>query len=412
MNENGMVIVGAGEAGARAAVELRKQGWTGTITMIGEEKQQPYERPPLSKQLLLSDDEPSPTVILDNDMMARHDIRFLSGRKAVQINRSTRTIALSDASRIPYERLLLATGARPRQLSLNGSELPGVLYLRTFADALTICKRIQPGKRVVVIGGGFIGLEVAASAIKRGCSVTLIEVGPRILMRGVTVEIASVVEQRHRAAGVVFNLGVSIESIENTRGEHMITLADGAIINCDEIIIGIGAIPETSLAAECGLEIDNGVSVNEKLATSDPHIFAAGDCCSFPHPLYGGKRIRLEAWRNAQDQGMHAARNMLSASEPYKTIPWFWSDQYEQTLQVAGLPDYGKTTVLRDMGEAGKLFFHLSDEGRLVSVSGIGPNAGIAKEIRLGEMLIERQARPEPEMLSNPNAKLKQLLSV
>ena len=412
MNENGMVIVGAGEAGARAAVELRKQGWTGTITIIGEEKRPPYERPPLSKQLLLSDDEPSPTVILDNEMMARHNIRFLSGSKAVQINRSTRTIALSDGSEIPYERLLLATGARPRQLFLNGSALPGVLYLRTFADALTICKRIQPGKRVVVIGGGFIGLEVAASAIKRGCSVTLIEVGPRILMRGVTLEIASVVEKCHRAAGVVFNLGVSIESIENTHGEHIITLADGAIISCDEIIVGIGAIPETSLAAECGLEIDNGVSVNEILATSDPHIFAAGDCCSFPHPHYGGKRIRLEAWRNAQDQGMHAARNMLGASEPYKTIPWFWSDQYEQTLQVAGFPDYGKTTVLRDMGEAGKLFFHLSDEGRLVSVSGIGPNAGIAKEIRLGEMLIERQARPEPEMLSNPNAKLKQLLSV
>jgi 3-phenylpropionate/trans-cinnamate dioxygenase ferredoxin reductase subunit len=165
-----------------------------------------------------------------------------------------------------------------------------------------------------------------------------------------------------------------------------------------------------TLAVTSELEVDNGVKVNELLVTSDPDIFAAGDCCSFPHPLYGGKRIRLEAWRNAQDQGSHVAGNMLGAAVPYAALPWFWSDQYDQTLQVAGLSESTDTTVVRDLGEAGKLFFHVSTEGILVSVSGMGPTGGIAKEFRLAEMLIEKQARPELEALADPGRKLKELL--
>jgi 3-phenylpropionate/trans-cinnamate dioxygenase ferredoxin reductase subunit len=409
MADFGMVIVGAGEAGARAAIELRTQGWDGSITLIGEETRAPYERPPLSKDCLLSEEEPTPTFILNPEKLAQYNIEFLSGSAVTEIDRNTRSVVLDDGRQIGYERLLLATGARPRELSVEGSGVSNVLYLRTFADAIALRSRLHPGKHLAVIGGGFIGLEVAASAIKRGCSVTLVEVGPRILMRGVPEEIARIVEARHREAGVIFKLGVGIKSIEATKDGQVMVLADGTFIHCDMIIAGIGAIPETSLAAQCGLEIENGVRVNERLQTSDPNIYAAGDCCSFPHPLYGGKRIRLEAWRNAHDQGMHAARNMLGSTESYAAVPWFWSDQYDLTLQVTGLPDHGEKTVIRDLGDIGKLFFHFSADGKLVAASGIGTSV-IAKDIRITEMLIEKQGTLDLEAFERPEVKLKSLL--
>jgi 3-phenylpropionate/trans-cinnamate dioxygenase ferredoxin reductase subunit len=410
MTEFGMVIVGAGEAGARTAVELRDQGYTGPITLIGEEKWVPYERPPLSKGTLLLDGEPSPVYILDNERLRQYDITFLSGCKVSDVNRLNRTVVLDDGREVGYDKLLLATGARPRKFTLEGSESADVLYLRTFADALALRAKLSPGKHVAVIGGGFIGLETAASAIERGCSVTLIELGPRILMRGVPEEIARIVDARHRSAGVVFRLGVGIGKIESAGHVHTISLTDGTSISCDAVVIGIGAVPETSLASRIGLDIENGVRVDEMLRTSDPNIFAAGDCCSFPHVIYGGKRMRLEAWRNAQDQGTHAAGNMLGAEEPYTAVPWFWSDQYEQTLQVTGLPDAGDTIVMRDIDDSGKLFFHINSDGRLTAASAIGEISSIAKDIRLAEMLIHRQAHPDLQDLENPNVKLKSLL--
>ncbi|MGG2198486.1 MULTISPECIES: NAD(P)/FAD-dependent oxidoreductase [Paenibacillus] len=410
MNEAGMVIIGAGEAGARAAVELRTQGWSGPITLIGEEKHAPYERPPLSKNLLLGEDEPSPIFILNDEKLLQHDITFLSGCMAVEIDRNNRAVILEDGRQLPYDRLLLATGARPRKYALEGSENADVLYLRTFSDALSLRSRLQPGTHVAVIGGGFIGLEAAASAVERGCTVSLIELGPRILTRGVPKEIADIVEARHRAAGVDFKLGVTIDSIANNGGRQAIVLADGTSIECDSIIIGIGAVPEITLAAGCGLEIENGIRVDERLQTSDPYIFAAGDCCSFPHALYDGRRIRLESWRNAQDQGSLAARNMMGAGEAYTVVPWFWSDQYEQTLQVAGLTDFGEIMVSRNIGEDGKFFFHLTSDGRLVAASAVGPISKIAKDIRFAEMLIQQQARPDLNDLENPDVKLKALL--
>jgi 3-phenylpropionate/trans-cinnamate dioxygenase ferredoxin reductase subunit len=410
MTEDGMVIVGAGEAGARAAVELREQGWTGSITLIGEEKHAPYERPPLSKAQLLAEEEPSPIFILNEERLEQHRITFMAGSTVARIDRDSRTVVMADGNHIKYEKLLLATGARPRKFALEGSDTSKVLYLRTFADALDLRKQLLPGKHVAVIGGGFIGLETAASAIDRGCTVTLIELGPRILMRGVPEEIARIVEARHLAAGVEFRYGVGIERIESSGERQTIVLADGSTVDCDAVIIGIGAVPETKLAVECGLEIENGVCTNEQLRTSDPHIYAAGDCCSFPHKLYGGKRIRLEAWRNAQDQGAHAAMNMLGAEEPYTTVPWFWSDQYEQTLQVAGIPDNSDRIIEREAGENSRLFFHLNADGRLVAASGVGQISKIAKDIRVAEMLIHQQLHPNIQELVNPDVKLKSLL--
>jgi 3-phenylpropionate/trans-cinnamate dioxygenase ferredoxin reductase subunit len=403
-----MVIVGAGEAGGRAALTLREAGYDGGVTLIGEEPHFPYERPPLSKAVMTGAGEPSPTHILDDERCREFGIIHLASARVEVIERAAHRVRLSDGRDLPYERLLIATGARARPLAIPGGE--HALTLRTFADALALRARLPSGARIVMIGGGVIGLEVTASARVRGAEVTLIEAAPRLLSRGVPAEIAERVRERHAREGVVIRLGRGVERIETAAGGLSVILVGGEELDCDAVIAGIGAFPETSLAASAGLRIDNGVAADAELRTEDPDIFAAGDCCSFPHELYGGRRIRLEAWRNAQDQGAHAARNMLGANEPYVTVPWFWSDQYDETLQIAGLVDEGASMVSRDAGDEAVLFFHRAADGRLVAASGVGPNERIARDIRLAEMLIAARAAPDPALLADPTVKLKALL--
>jgi 3-phenylpropionate/trans-cinnamate dioxygenase ferredoxin reductase component len=409
MSTSGMVIVGAGEAGARAAIELRGNGWKGDITLIGGEKHLPYERPPLSKQQLTEED-PSPAVILTEHLLQEHQIQFLDGKSASFIDRNNHMLTLNDGSKLGYERLLLSTGAVPRKLALPGTGIQNILYLRTIGDSIRIRQQLKPGRHVTIIGGGFIGLEVAASARNKGCRVTVVEAAPRILMRGVPEEIAESAAALHTSKGVEFSIGKSILEINRENDLFTVNLENGESIVSDLVIAGIGAIPETTLAETSGLEIENGIRVNEHLMTSDSDIFAAGDCCSFPHPLFGGRRLRLEAWRNAQDQGMHAAQNMVGFSKTYSAIPWFWSDQYDQTLQVAGLLDGCTKKVVREFGEEGKVYFHFSDDNILKAVSGMGTYRGIAKEMRLAEKLIEKQSQLDLEVVSNPANSLKTLL--
>jgi 3-phenylpropionate/trans-cinnamate dioxygenase ferredoxin reductase subunit len=412
MSGNGMVIVGAGEAGARAAAALREQGYDGSVTLIGEEPHGPYERPPLSKAVMTAVGEPVAATILTPEKLAEHRIEFLADAVATGIDRAGRAVQLADGRSIPYAKLLLATGARPRRLSLPGDDGRAMLYLRTWADALALRSRLKPGSRLAIIGGGFIGLEIAASAVERGCAVTVVEAAPRIMMRGVPAEVAAIVGERHVRAGIALRVGIGLTGVEHSGQGTKLLLADGSCIEADAIVAGVGAVPETGLAEQAGLAIDNGIRADERLATSDPDIFAAGDCCSFPHPLYGGRRIRLEAWRNAQDQGTHAARSMLGGSQAFTAVPWFWSDQHDLCLQIAGLPDEGVTTVVREDGEGGMtLRFHLDAEGRLVAASGVGPIGKIAREVRVGELLIAKRAHPDPAALASSSVKLKSLLA-
>jgi 3-phenylpropionate/trans-cinnamate dioxygenase ferredoxin reductase subunit len=405
----GMVIVGAGEAGARAALALRENSYTGAITLIGEERHLPYERPPLSKAAITTPDEPGTAVILTEAQLADHGIRHLAGVVVTEIDRAGQAVLLDDGSRIPYAKLLLATGARPRTLAIPGAGPESLLYLRSFSDALALRARLRPGIRLVVIGGGFIGLEIAGSALRRGCTVTVVEMAPRILGRAVPAEVAALVAHAHEAAGIRLITGVGLSAIERQGSAHAVLLADGRRLVCDAILAGIGAIPETALAERAGLRVANGIRVDGRLMTEDPAIFAAGDCCTFPHPVFGGRQLRLEAWRNARDQGAHAARAMLGETAEYETVPWFWSDQHDQTLQIAGLPDEGDTTVSRDLGGT-TLHFHLK-AGRLVGASAFGPIGKIAREIRLAEMLIQKRAHPAPAALADPAVKLKTLLA-
>jgi len=405
----GMVIIGAGECGGRAALALRDLGYDGAVTLVGDEPHLPYERPPLSKEAMTGE-VPAIKAITSDELLAERSIRHIHSVRAIAIDRAAHVVRLSDGSTLPYEKLLLATGSVPRKLPMPGLGKRCV-YLRTFNDALAIRAHLGAGNRVAVIGGGFIGLELAASARKLGATVTVIEAQPRILMRGVPAEIADIVHKAHEAQGVEMLTGQGIAAIADDGAEVRVTLADGREVVADLAVIGIGAVPVTALAAEAGLAIDNGIAVDGMLRTEDPDIFAAGDCCSFPLAVYGGRRVRLEAWRNAQEQGALAARNMLGADEAHAAVPWFWSDQHGLTLQIAGLSDEGRSTVRRDLDDGAFILFHLAGDGRLVAASGIGPGNAVARDIRLAEMLIARRAAPAPEALQSTAVKLKSLLA-
>ncbi|RWM82492.1 MAG: ferredoxin reductase [Mesorhizobium sp.] len=405
----GMVIIGAGECGGRAALALRELFYDGPVTLVGDEPHLPYERPPLSKDTMASD-APAIKAIASDEVLAGRSIRHIHSVQAVAIDRTEHVVRLSDGSILPYDKLLLATGSTPRRLPLPGLGARCV-YLRTFNDALAIRAHLSAGNRIAIVGGGFIGLELAAAARRLGATVTVIEAQPRILMRGVPAEIARAIHEAHEAEGVKILCGDGIAAIADDGAEVRVALAGGQDIVADLAVIGIGAVPVTGLAAEAGLTIDNGIAVDAALRTSDPDIFAAGDCCSFPLAVYGGRRVRLEAWRNAQEQGALAARNMLGAGEAHAAVPWFWSDQYGLTLQISGLADEGSKVVRRDLDDGAFILFHLAQDGRLVAASGIGPGNAVARDIRLAEMLIARRAKPAPEALGSQTIKLKSLLA-
>jgi 3-phenylpropionate/trans-cinnamate dioxygenase ferredoxin reductase component len=399
----GIVIIGAGMAGQRACVALRAGGYDGAITLIGEEKLMPYDRPPLSKAAITDDDPPAPVWLMDESIAASLKVDVRLGTEVTAIDRSSKTV-LANGAAIPYAKLLLATGAKPRKLNCPGGE--HALLLRNFEDAEQLRSRFLPGKRIVIIGGGFIGLELASSASKRGCETTLIEAQPRILMRGVPEQIAKIVHDRHTGAGVKLLTGTGVKSVQ----KDVVSLSDDSAISADTVIAGIGAAPDTRLAQRAGLAIDNGIACSAELQTSDPDIYAAGDCCSFIHAHFGDRRIRLEAWRNAQEQANTAAENMLGAAKKHVNIPWFWSDQHDLSLQVSGMPDMGTDVINREPSPGALILFHIAADGKLIGASGIGPGNSIARDIKLAEMLIAKGASPSRAQLEDPTVQLKTLL--
>jgi 3-phenylpropionate/trans-cinnamate dioxygenase ferredoxin reductase subunit len=406
MGDKGMVIVGAGEAGVRGGFALRERGYQGTVTLIGDEPHLPYERPPLSKA---GKEAETVRAIVANERFAEAGITFLRGQRAISLDPARHVLLLEAGETLSYQRLLLATGAAPRQF-------PGIAtsdrihVLRTVEDASAIRRHMREDGRLAILGGGFIGLELAAMGRKLGTAITLFEAQPRVLMRGVPEKLALALQARHAAEGVELLCGVGIETIADGESGVAIGFADGRQIKADALVVGIGAEPNTRLAAEAGLAIDNGIAVDRHLATSDPHIFAAGDCCSFPVAAYGGRRVRLESWRNAQEQGSVAAANMLGEAAPFDAVPWFWSDQYDLTLQVAGLSDGATSTVGRTLSPEAEILFHLDADGRLLAASGLGRGGAVARDIRLAEMLIARGTCPDRAALADPSVKLKSLL--
>jgi 3-phenylpropionate/trans-cinnamate dioxygenase ferredoxin reductase subunit len=396
----GMVVVGAGECGTRAAFALRENGWTGPVTLVGGEAEIPYERPPLSKTGTF-------TPICDDERLRAVDVTYLPGVHATDVDTDRHTVALDDGRTLAYDQLLLATGATARQLPFTGAP---VHLVRTHADAQALRARITPGTRVGVIGGGFIGLELAAGAATLGAGVTVLELGDRLMGRAVPARVATAVAARHVTAGVDVRCGTAVTGLAERPGGIVIGLADGTSVEVDVVVAGVGAVPHTALAERAGLVVDDGILVDATLATSAPDVFAAGDCCRFPHPLYDDRPLRLESWRAAQQHGDTAAAAMLGTPVPYTAVPWFWSDQYDLSLQVAGLASAATDDVVRVRPDGVELWFGLAAQGRLVAAAAVGPGNAVAKDIRLAEMLIAAKTVAAPDVLADPGVVLKSLL--
>lgn len=394
---NGIVIIGAGEAGTRAAFALRETGFSGPVTLAGTEPHLPYERPPLSKPL---DGAVQMKPICSAEALEAAGIDYLPGMPVVQIDTARRHLLLGDGRTLAYDRLLLATGARPRRLACPGAG--HALDFRTFADAAAIFSRAEAAASVAIVGGGLIGMELAAVLRGKGIAVSVVEAAARPLGRAVPARFAARLHARHAEEGVRFHLGQGIAEIT----PDVVLLADGTRVPADIVVSAIGVVPDTGLAEAAGLATGNGILTDAFLRTSDPHVFAAGDCAAVS--VAGGGHVRFESWRNARSQAETAARNMAGASEAFAAIPWFWSDQYDLGLQVAGLPQPGHDCILRPAGE-GELEFYL-DGGRLVAAAGLGPGNSLAKDIKLAEMLIAAGISPDPAALADPAVNLKALL--
>jgi 3-phenylpropionate/trans-cinnamate dioxygenase ferredoxin reductase component len=400
-----IVIIGAGMAGARACINLRANNYQGQITLLGEETLLPYDRPPLSKASIMEEGEPAPIWLMDETIASELKVDVHLNAQATSINRKDKTVTLNDGAKIPYDKLLIATGAKPRKLTLEGGE--HALLLRNHEDTLALRKRFIPGKNIVVIGGGFIGLELASSAAKKGCNVTLVEMQPRILIRGVPEPIAKIIHAEHVKHGVTMLCNTALSHLT----ANAVHLKDGHILPADTIIAGIGAAPDTHLAQDAGLTLENGIACDQHMRTSDEHIFAAGDCASFIHSKLANRRIRLEAWRSAQEQAATAAENMLGGTKEHTSVPWFWSDQYALGLQIAGMADMGPVTVARQPNPETLILFHLAEDGTLMGASGIGPGNAISRDIKFAEMMIAKGIKPPRDSLADPTQQLKSLIT-
>ena len=362
------VIVGASLAGAKAAQTLRGEGFDGRLVLLGAEAVRPYERPPLSKDLLLGKAERDSVFVHEAGWYADNDVDLRLGTRVTSVDRAGHRIGLEDGSSLDYTRLLLTTGASPRRLAVPGADLENVLYLRTLTDCETLTAALADGGPVVIAGAGWIGLEAAAAARQAGCEVTIVETDPQPLHRWIGPELGEVFAALHREHGVTFRLGESVTELRGSESVRQAVTSSGTELEARLVIAGIGAAPATGLAVEAGLEADDGILVDASLRTSDPDIFAAGDVARAFSPLLG-RRIRVEHWSNALNGGPAAARAMLGQDVTYDRVPYFFSDQYDLGMETSGLPEPGHYDQVVYRGDTdGREFiaFWLS-EGRVVA---------------------------------------------
>ncbi|MGH7124473.1 MAG: NAD(P)/FAD-dependent oxidoreductase [Stellaceae bacterium] len=359
-----LVIVGAGPAGFRAAEVLRQQAPDSEITLVGDEPHLPYQRPPLSKAYLAEGLADSALLLQAESFYEQQRIALQLGATATRIDRRAKQVELADGSRLAYDKLLIATGCRARRLTAF-DHLP-IHYLRDLDDAYRIRAALAPGRSLVLIGGGFIGLEIAASSAKLGATVTVLEVLPRLMSRAMPPIVSDFARALHERHGVRLELGIKIEVIEATGGGLVVRTEQGQHV-CDLLVAGVGAVPNTELADAAGLLVENGIRVDSRGRTSDPDIYAAGDVTQHDNPLLG-RAIRIESWQVALNQAAAVARCMLGAPEPYAELPWMWTDQYDSNIQVLGVPSPESELIVRGDALSGKFTaLELSESGRIVA---------------------------------------------
>lgn len=400
-----LVILGAGQAAAQAIASARGAGLAGRIILVGDEPHAPYQRPPLSKKYLASEWGLDRVLLKPDAFYSEMAVELRLGTRAEAIDRSAARVRLAGGEVLPYDKLLIATGARPRPLPVPGANLQGVHLFRTLGDVDAIRPALKTGVRLAVIGGGYIGLEVAAVARGLGLAVTVIEMTERCLSRVVAPEVSAFFEGVHRAAGVEIFAGERVSACEGGKRLERIVCASGRAIDADIAVVGIGIVPNVELAAAAGLACADGITVDEFALTSDSAIAAAGDCANFPSTLYG-RRVRLESVQNAIEQAKVAAASLLGARKPYNEVPWFWSDQYDLKLQIAGLSQGYDRVAIRGQPAARKFAAFYLREGRLLAVDAVNAPAEYMTSLKA---LIPAKAKVPPERLADTSVSMKEI---
>jgi len=396
------VIVGASLAGAKATEALRQEGFEGRVVLIGEEAARPYERPPLSKKYLRGEADRSTVYVHDESFYDEQAIELRAGSRASGIDAGAAEVVLDDGSRLGYDALLLATGAEPRRLPVPGADLDGVYYLRTLDDSDRLRAAISAAGRVVVIGAGWIGSEVAASAREMGAGVAVVEMAHLPLERIMGPEVGRVYRDLHTSHGVDLHFGVGVEALVGSSAVSGVRLADGTTVEGDMVVVGVGVAPRVELAESAGLTVDNGIVVDDRLRTSAANIYAAGDVANAWHPLFR-TRLRVEHWANALNQGPAAARNMLGADRPYDRIPYFFSDQYDFGMEYSGHAPRWERVVFRGQPDKGEFIaFWLDGEGRVLA----GMNANIWDVTGPIQDLVRARRPVDVDRLTDPEVPL------
>jgi 3-phenylpropionate/trans-cinnamate dioxygenase ferredoxin reductase component len=400
-----ILIIGGGQAGAQAIDTLRREGFGGRLVLIGDELELPYQRPPLSKKYLSGEMAADRLLFRHQSFYDEHRVELKLGRRAARLDAAARQVELADGENLTYDRLLLCLGAESRRLTCPGAALPGVHYLRGLADVPPIQAGFKPRARIVIIGGGYIGLETAATCRKMGCDVTVLEMADRIMNRVVAPSVSQYFAQEHRTNGVNIICDMRVVRLEGEARVERVVCADGSSHAADLVIVGVGAVATTQLASEAGLACDNGVVVDEYCRTSDPSIFAAGDCTNHPSPRFG-RRVRLESVDNAFEQAKTAALNMLDRPVAHDRVPWFWSDQFDNKLLIVGLSqDYDRQVLRGDPSSRSFSVCYL--KGReLLAVEAINHS----KDYMAARKLIAERALLNPEKLADSGLALKEAI--
>ena len=399
------VVLGGGHAAGQAVASLRQDGFAGEIDLIGEEPYLPYQRPPLSKQYLSGAHTIDRVYLRAATFYDERKVTLHLGVRGERIDARARTVTLSTGTTLNYDKLLIATGSRARQLNIAGGDLAGVHYLRTIADVDAIRAAFGTAKRITIAGGGYIGLEVAAVAVVAGLAVTVLEMEDRILKRVTTPAMSAFYHGLHTGRGVVIRTSTKVSGFAgNGRVEAVLTDA-GERIAADLVIVGVGIIPNTEVAAAAGIKCDNGIVVDDRCRTSEPDIFAAGDCTNHPNALLG-RRLRLESVPNAMEQARVATTNMNGGDATYASIPWFWSDQYELKLQMVGFSSDGDVAVVRGDPVANQFATFYLKNGVVVAVDAVNS----PREFMASRQMVDKRSTPDPVKLADPKVALKELI--
>jgi 3-phenylpropionate/trans-cinnamate dioxygenase ferredoxin reductase subunit len=406
MSDQSCVIVGASHAGTQLALSLRQGGWAGRIILVGDEPASPYQRPPLSKDILSGAKSPEQIPIRPLAVLEKARVELLTGNRVDAIDRGAKTVTLADGSSMGYDKLALTLGANPVTIPLTGSDKDGVYYLRNLADVEKIRPFVVSGKSAVIVGGGYIGLEASAVLQRAGMQVTVLEALPRVLQRVTAPVVSDFYQRLHAEEGVRILTETLVTSIEGDVSVERVFCADGTEFDASLVIIAVGVRPNTGLAERAGLEVADGIRVDQCARTSDPNIVAAGDCTSHYNPIYQ-RQVRLESVQNATDQSKTAAATLNGNPEPYHALPWFWSDQYDVKLQIAGLSQGYDNVVIRGDAEQGRSFavYYFLGE-RLLAVDGINRPG----EFMVGKKLLLQGTTVNKSQLSDESIPPKQLL--